>query len=140
MKRVRECKMSAIKSILEHEGFVAKPYADPIHGWEVPTFGHGLTYITEEESKRIVANRVVGLDQELSRKLPYYRSLPDDVQDVLVEMAYQIGVSGLLKFAKMLAKLEQGEYVQAAQEGLDSRWAKQTPGRAKELMKRVAEV
>jgi hypothetical protein len=45
-----EMKTSLIESIKANEGFEPKPYPDPLHGWSVPTFGHGLTYITEAES------------------------------------------------------------------------------------------
>ena len=46
--------MSVIESIVKHEGFRSKPYPDPIKGWGVPTFGHGLTHITVDESRRLV--------------------------------------------------------------------------------------
>ena len=50
---------------------------------------------------------------------------------VLLSMAYQMGVGGLLKFRKMLAAIEDNDWPEAEKQALDSRWAKQTPDRAK---------
>jgi lysozyme len=128
---------SVIESILAHEGFVPKPYPDPIHGWGVPTFGHGLTYLTEAESRQIVINRVKTAQAELSRHHPFMAQLPGAAQDVLVEMAFQLGINGTLNFKNMWQALKARNYSQAANEILDSKWAKQTPRRAKVLSDRM---
>ena len=49
---------------------------------------------------------------------------------VLVSMAYQLGLSGLRRFRKTLNHIERGEWTDAANECLMSRWADQTPERA----------
>ena len=61
------------------------------------------------------------------------RDLPEEVQDVVIECCYQLGVSGFSNFKKTLRYLEQHELEKAAVEMLDSKWAKQTPNRAKKL-------
>jgi lysozyme len=48
-------------------------------------------------------------------------------------MCYQLGLSGFSKFKKTIYYLETQQYDEAADEMLDSLWAKQTPNRAKEL-------
>ena len=123
--------MTLIESIKKHEGFRAKPYPDPIRGWDVPTFGHGLTYITEAESAVLVENRIRGIRGELRRAKPFFDRLTPHRKDALTEMAYQLGVTGCLNFKRMWAAIEQGNYAQARLEALDSLWAKQTPNRAK---------
>ena len=55
------------------------------------------------------------------------------VQGVLVEMSYQMGLSGVSKFKKALHAMQMLQWNVAADELLDSRWAKQTPNRAQEL-------
>ena len=55
------------------------------------------------------------------------------VKDVIVEMCYQMGVSGFSKFKKTIDHLMRKDYKAASEEMLDSRWAKQTPNRAKKL-------
>lgn len=54
---------------------------------------------------------------------------------VLVSMAYQMGVKGLSGFENMLRAVEFAEWDVAATEGLDSRWAAQTPERAERHMR-----
>ena len=50
-----------------------------------------------------------------------------------MNMAYQMGVPGLLRFKKMLSALEAGDWKTAEKEALDSLWARQTPRRAREV-------
>lgn len=130
--------MSVVESILKHEGFRSKPYPDPIHGWEVPTFGHGLTFITEQESISIVETRVQSIATRLSRKREVFSGLPPVARDTLIEMAYQMGVEGVNSFNNMWKALDRYDFDEAAEQMLDSKWAKQTPGRAQELAARMA--
>jgi lysozyme len=62
-----------------------------------------------------------------------YDKQPADVQRALGNMVYQLGVSGVLAFKKMLAALEAGDRIAAAEAALDSRWSQQTPKRAKKV-------
>jgi lysozyme len=52
-------------------------------------------------------------------------------------MAYQMGVEGVQGFSKMIAALQVGDYPRAADEALDSLWAKQTPARARDVAQRL---
>ena len=126
-------KESTIDRIKRHEDFREKPYPDPIHGWDVPTFGYGFTYITKQESEPILRNRIQTITSELKHRLSFFRQLPEDIQSVLIEMAYQLGVPGLLKFRKTLKSFALGQYSKASDEMLNSKWAEQTPKRAREL-------
>ena len=58
---------------------------------------------------------------------------PPAQQDVLTEMAFQLGGTGLMRFKKMLAAVRSADFETASEELLDSRLARQTPKRAKEL-------
>ena len=126
-------KESTIDRIKRHESFREKPYPDPIHGWKVPTFGYGFTYITMQEAEPILRNRIQLIKSMLRQKISFFHQLPEDVQSVLVEMAYQLGIPGLLKFRKTLKHLALGQYSKASDEMLNSKWAEQTPKRAREL-------
>ena len=128
--------MSEIEKILEEEGFRAKPYPDPIHGWDVPTFGHGLTYITEAQSKQIATEHYQGKWDQLI-VFDWFYNLPEEAQNIVAHMAYQMGVRGVLNFKKMIAALKEENYHLASIEMLDSKWAKQTPERARRLAKRM---
>ena len=80
-------------------------------------------------------SETVGNDYEfLKRNLPSFSSLNDQRKAVLLSMSYQLGLTGLLKFKNMLAAIEAKDWDKAYQEGLNSRWAKQTPKRAERQM------
>lgn len=51
-------------------------------------------------------------------------------KDILISMAYQMGVSGLADFHHMLDAIVDENWNEAASQMLDSTWAEQTPGRA----------
>lgn len=59
--------------------------------------------------------------------------LPDDAQVALACMAFQIGGAGVAEFHRMLSAVAAGRWGQAADEALDSAWARQTPRRAAEV-------
>jgi lysozyme len=129
---------NVLKSIAENEGFSPVAYPDPLSKGEPYTFGHGLTSITESESMEIVKNRVISIVSALSIKLPYFTSLPDDAKEVLIEMAYQLGVSGLLAFKNTLDMIKKGDFVGASKNMMLSRWASQTPKRALKLSRKLS--
>ena len=59
--------------------------------------------------------------------------MPQEVQAVVLNMCYQLGVTGVSKFRKAISALQEGDWQEAADEMLDSLWARQTPNRATEL-------
>lgn len=63
-------------------------------------------------------------------KYQWFNKLNDARKAIILSMAYQMGISGVLKFKNMIKAIEQDDYRNAALEMLDSRWAKQTPQRA----------
>ncbi len=67
-----------------------------------------------------------------------WEELPEEMQHVLVNMAFQLGQTGLSKFKNFKTAIEDYQWQRAAEEMLDSRWAKQTPARAQRLYKRVS--
>lgn len=52
-------------------------------------------------------------------------------EDVLISMAYQLGVNGLAQFSKSLIFISNGDFTSGANEMLNSLWARQVPGRAR---------
>lgn len=89
--------------------------------------------LSAEESRVILSMRMTKVDSQLNQLIDGYEILGDVRKIALCDLAYQIGVNGLMKFKKSLALLESHEYEKAADEFLDSRWAKQTPVRAKKV-------
>jgi lysozyme len=56
--------------------------------------------------------------------------IDDLAKEIIVEMIFQLGKTGVSKFKNMWKALSELNYVGASFEMLDSRWAKQTPNRA----------
>ena len=123
-----------LESIKHHEGFVEHVYDDSLG---IPTIGYGFAIkdlvLQEDLCDEILLRKLRILGRSVMGKFPFFDSLPSDCKDVLMEMCYQLGVTGVSKFKKALKAMEDGDWEKAADEMLDSKWAKQTPGRAKEM-------
>tara|TARA_Y100001963_G_scaffold155540_1_gene247027 strand:- start:6955 stop:7359 length:405 start_codon:yes stop_codon:yes gene_type:complete len=125
-----------IERIGENEGFRSKPYQCSEGVW---TIGHGLTWLTEEESLHILSGRISQLHLKLGKQLDWYDDLPPEICGVIIEMCFQMGTTGMLKFKKMIANMKDKNWKKASGEMLNSLWARQTPNRAKRLADIVAE-
>ena len=73
----------------------------------------------------------------LTKALPWFSVLDDARRGVLVNMAFQLGTAGLLEFSYTLGLVRDGKYAEAAMQMLKSRWAGQTPERAKRLAEQM---
>lgn len=108
------------------------PYRDSLG---ILTIGHGTNIqsgITDDEADYLLMNRLEDAIA-MAETLPYWSKMNEARQEVIVEMLYQLGYGGFLGFRRMNKALQKEDYKKAAVEALDSRWAKQTPGRAKRL-------
>lgn len=130
-----------IADLRRDEGWRDTPYQDHLGFW---TIGYGFL---------IDARRPVPMPKEvgdlwmkigaedrfydLVGRIPWLAEQPDDVQRALGNMAYQLGINGVLNFKKMLTSLQLGQRVSAAQHALDSVWATQTPERAQRVAKLI---
>lgn len=86
--------------------------------------------ITSEESAYLLGNDIQKRLTDLDLKLPWIKRLDDARRGVLLSMAFQMGVDGLLAFKNTLEMVRTGRYVDAANGMLNSLWARQTPQRA----------
>lgn len=122
----------AAERIHYEEGFRGKPYTEKVSGNLTVGYGTDLVAspLTGEEGLFLLHFRMERKWAELTMRRPWLVELPDAAKIVLIDMAYQMGVSGLLKFKRMFGALQQGDFGLAAEELLDSRYAKQTPRRA----------
>jgi lysozyme len=144
-----------IESIRKHEGLNLKPYIDPLYKKDIPkddlkiinkhwdklniTIGYGRNLQTnginedEANSLLILDISIIQKQLEVSFGREFFNSFPWYVQNVLIEMVYQLGYQGFSKFKKTIKYLEHKQYTLASKEMLLSKWAEQTPNRAKEL-------
>jgi len=70
----------------------------------------------------------------------YWDEFPDEIQEILVNMCFNMGRTRLGKFKKMTAALQKSDWEEAAKEGRDSRWYAQVGNRAERLMTRMENV
>lgn len=89
--------------------------------------------ITSEESDMLLSNDIDFFTNELKKALPWFDKLPEKVKIVLVDMAFNMGIAGLLKFKKTLGLIESGKYKEASTEMLNSAWATQVGKRSQTL-------
>jgi lysozyme len=137
--------MSIAKVLMFEEGFRADAYYCS-EGY--PTIGIGWKIGSKDQSlddfKVMTISKDAALAQchdeslvlsiNLHGVICCWEELNEARQAILVSMAYQMGLAGLMKFKKMIAAIEKGDFNEAANEGLKSRWANQTPGRANRHM------
>lgn len=120
-----------VNKIKQSEGFVGDSYLDSL---DIPTIGFGTKLpLDEDEAELILKHRLNKKIDELLNKKPIVLRLPLEKQEALFEMAYQLGVGGLLKFKMMWLALDQFDYRAAGIEARDSKWYQQTPNRAEKL-------
>lgn len=121
--------VDTIERIKRHEGFRAIPYPDPLTHGEPFTFGYGFTYLTREEASEVLFLRLEVIQDALISKVKGFAIMPKAVIDVLIEMAFQLGVHGLLGFDEMFIALRKRNYKKAAAEIRNSLLYRQTPTR-----------
>lgn len=123
----------------KEEGFSSVPYED---SEGLLTIGYGTLIdparggITKAEAEFLLRSRLETKYAELDTALIWFQDMPESIQCAMTAMAYQLGVKGFLGFKKTLVFLSMKKFDLAADEALNSKWARQTPERAH----RVAEM
>ena len=140
--------MSLIANIKENEGFCGEIYEDT-RGYKTIGYGFLVSALSKDElalnGGKIEPMGRAAADQILELKLKklkprvfeafaWLQDKPQNVQDVVIEMCYQMGVAKVQKFVTTLHYIRTGEYEKAIANGLRSLWAQQTPNRAKKVL------
>jgi len=120
--------------LVRHEGLKLKPYKDTV-GKVTIGVGRNLddVGITSEEAMLLLENDIAKCAKGLRDNLPWFEQLDEVRQRVLLDMAFNLGINGLLKFKKTLGFVQAGEYGLAATEMLHSQWAEQVGIRSSTL-------
>ena len=123
-----------VEDIKKHEGFEPKVYKCT-EGYDTIGYGFAVKDLVMDKdiADMILERKVAELRLRVEQKFPFIDSMPESVQDVMIEMCFQLGVSGFSKFQKTIQYLMTKQFEEAAVEMLDSKWYKQTPNRAKKL-------
>lgn len=129
------------KMIKIHEGWRAEPYRDTRGNW---TFGYGFLmgedddgrpvyHLSKDEGDAILDIKMRTAFHDAAHLFAGFGLLEHTRMAVLVEMRYQLGYAGIAGFVKLRAAVGRKDWAAAKREMLDSRWAEQTPDRAREL-------
>jgi len=133
----KEMLSKGVEQIKRHEGLVLNAYQDHLGYW---TIGYGRLIdkrkgggISQQEAEYLLQNDINGVIQALERQISFWNRLNEPRKAVLMNMAFQMGVGGLMKFKRTLSLIELDEFTEAADNMMTSLWAKQTPKRAQEM-------
>ena len=139
--------MEEIKQrIKEHEGFRDTVYSDSL-GFATIGYGHlvlpndpyveGVTY-SKDDLEKVFDNDFKIAEKSANELLTEIKH-NHIIKGVIIEMCFQLGFAGFCKFKKAIAHMKNKEFQLAAEEMLDSLWAKQTSIRANKLADIVRE-
>lgn len=117
--------------LIDHEGLELSLYKCTGDKW---TIGVGRNLddrgITEDEARYLLKNDIAIVEEELLRVKPSVADLDGVRQRILVDMGFNLGIPTLVKFQNMWTAIEDEDWIEAAEQMLDSRWAKQVGRRA----------
>ena len=127
-------KQKLVEQLERHEGLRLKPYRDTV-GKLTLGIGRNLDDkgITPQEARMLLHNDIEYFKRSIEVNIGVYSRLNDCRQNVLLNMAFNLGIAGLKTFKNMLLALENSDYEEAAKQMLSSKWASQVGGRALEL-------
>ena len=133
------------KTLEEDEGVIYQIYADHL-GYPTFGIGHLITSSDPEYGQPlgtpVSPTRVqeafevdVQIAIDRCKKIYEWDTFPSEVQEILINMTFNLG--SLVKWKNFNSALAARNWKEAAKHGLDSKWARQVPNRAKRLMDRL---
>jgi len=122
-----------VEQVKKHEGYRRKVYTDT-EGH--PTIGYGFNLdvgMKREIAEHILRIQLFDVHIALCKEFFWYTGLNEARQGVIINMVFNMGMSGFKLFKKTRKALVKRDYITASEEMLDSRWAHQVKDRAWEL-------
>ena len=117
-----------------HEGVEHKPYKCTA-GYLTIGVGRNIEErgLSDDEIDYILSNDVNIATDELVATFDWYADLDPIRQRVVVDMVFNLGMPRFKQFKNMIAALEEGDWTEASDQMMDSRWAEQVGLRASRL-------
>jgi len=127
-----------IAELERDEGRRLKPYTDT-SGKITIGVGRNLTDvgISDADCDRMLDEDIAAAEAGLDRALPWWRKIGDVRQRVLINMAFNLGLTTLLTFHATLGAMEEGRWAAAAAGMRASLWARQVGARAERLARMI---
>jgi lysozyme len=117
-----------------HEGVEKTVYND---SEGIPTIGVGRNLrdrgLSDDEIDYLLSNDIDIVVKELDKVMPWWRDLDEVRQRVLCDLVFNLGMPRFSGFKKSISYMKQQMWDQAANELLDSKWARQVGRRAHTL-------
>ncbi len=124
--------------LLTHEGLQLKPYRCPAGKL---TIGVGRNIedagISEDEAMMLLEGDIHACVNDLRNLFESFDMFPENIQHVLIDMRFQLGMTGFLGFRKMIRSVEHKDWPEMVEQMKDSAWYGQTPNRANHLIQMV---
>lgn len=120
------------------EGCRLGPYTDTRGNLTIGV-GRNLTSvgISSEEAEYLLGNDIYKAIAGINKFLPWAATLDDARHGVLINMAFNMGIGGLMNFEHFLAAMKDRDWPTASKEMLDSKWAQQVRERAQRLSQQI---
>ena len=130
-----------IETLKRHEGVKYYVYKDHL-GYETIGVGRCLKEgvglgLTHDEVDYLLMNDINRCLEELDAAFPWFKDLTEIRREAMINLCSNLGLTRLRKFEKALAAMSIHNYEEAADEFLDSRWAKQVGNRATEVTEMI---
>ena len=93
--------------------------------------------ITPEQCQRFFDSDLDKAILGAKYSFPEFDSLPDEVQEIIINMIFNLGLGGFKKFLKLIAAINAHDWAAAADEMKNSQWYTQVGDRAKRLEARM---
>jgi len=116
--------------LVRHEGIRIFPYKCS-ENYLTISCGRNLETngISEEEAMYLLDNDIKRVKEELNMNFGAWRTMPEKARMVCIDMTFQMGITGFMKFRKTRQLMELGMWLEASEEILDSKYNLQTPSR-----------
>jgi len=154
--------LNEIKQIMLDEGFRSITYMDP-EGKLTIGYGFNLSdntnrkvlkkclgnkydfdklknkqqKISKKDAEMLLREIVTDRIKKLQKEIGNWNKLNIETKNILINMAYQLGIPRFKGFVKMLKALKKEDYENVVKEMRDSRWYRQTGNRARRLIERM---
>lgn len=128
------------QQLVKSEGLKLKPYKCT-SGKLTIGVGRNLEArgISKQEAFVLLDNDIAYFRKQCEKYVACFKKLSPQRQNILIDMMFNLGVTGILRFKNMLKYLEKEDFVSAAKEMIDSEWYRQVGSRSARLVKMMVE-
>ena len=151
MSLSKDGKLELINELKREEGFRDRVYQCS-EGVDTIGYGFNVKYLSKDEldlnggfiepmseevATKILESKVSKLIKSVDEVYSWIDNLPEVVKIGIYDMIYQLGIKGFGSFVNTQKYLKALDYPKAIENIKNSKWAKQTPRRANNLIKRL---